>query len=638
MRLAFCLSCIGISFFLALVSRGSQAEAAETLAPKPLPLLIKKTPKPNYGAPVPKLITGRVVSRSEQGTTGVKGVSVSDGYSVVKTDAQGAYQIAPHSDSVFINITRPAGHDVQGNWYQPLAPQVNFELKPAIDDEREFIFVHVTDTHVSTSPRSVAGLTQFVHEVNALSPKPRFVVNSGDLLNLHKALVTSPAVGHASFRNYVGIMNHLTMPSYNVAGDHTDSSYRLNEFPRGDHRCAKPMYWEYLGPHFFSFEYGKIHFMSVDYGYHLGQVQNLVKGKQLEYPTLEVQPVHSKWMQQDMSHRSPGTFVVTTSEADLGKHCPGFLEMAQKHDVRLQLVGDDHVVAHKRRPVPYRTGGALAGCWWNPKAKQLCPDLSPQGYLIYRVKGEEMEAFYKGLGQRIDITSHRVGAAWTGDVEVHAHLVQPQPNESLEYTVNGTDWKPMQKTGEPFLRTQFAATIDSTSLPEGRLHFQVRSTTTREVRARTYVVANGSDTVKFNTDALLTFSVGKANSNTKNRKAPTGKVDVVFNDKVIGQLSPKAIKVYSFPIKAADLGIANRLTFRFSETDDAMSLSSPLLKFQDKVIRDPRDTALREVRTAHWGKAAADWGSFLTGNPDALDENPFQRQQSRFCFVLNDAK
>ena len=637
MRLALCLGCIAISFLLALVSNLIPA-AAEGTPSNPLPLLIKKTPKPNYGVPVPQMITGRVALRADQVITGVKGVSVTDGYSVVKTDAQGAYKLSPHPSAVFINITRPAGYDIRGNWYKPLAAEVDFELKRAANDEREYLFVHVTDTHISTNPRSVAGLTDFVHEVNALSPKPRFIVNSGDLLNLHKALVTSPASGHASFRNYVGIMNHLTMPCYNVAGDHTDSSYRLNEFPRGDHRCAKPMYWEYLGPHFFSFEYGKIHFMSVDYGYHLGQIQNLVNGKKLEYPTLEVQPVHIKWMRQDMAHRSRGTFVVTTSEADLGQHCPGFLEMAQQHDVRLQLVGDDHVVAHKRRPVPYRTGGALAGCWWNPKAQQLCPDLSPQGYLIYRVKGEQMEAFYKGLGQRIGIVSHRVGAAWKGDVEVWAHLVQPQPDERLEYTVNGTDWKPMQKIGQPFLRTLFAATIDSTSLPEGHLHFQVRSSAMSEVRSRKFVVANGSGPTGFKEDALLTFSVGKATSNTKNRKAPNDKVEVVFNGKMIGQLTPKSIKAYSFPIKAADLGIANTLSFRFSETGDAMSLSSPLLKLQGKELRDPRDTALRQVRTGHWGNTAADWGSFLAGNPDALDETPFQRHQSRFCFVLSDLK
>jgi len=603
--------------------------------PDVLELILKETPKPNYGVPVPTRITGHVVMHPDGATSGVESVSVSDGYSVVKTDAQGAYTLTPHSSAVFVYITRPSGHAVQGEWYKPLAEKVNFALKPAARDENEYIFVHVTDTHVSTNPRSVAGLSRFVREVNALTPKPHFVVNSGDLLNLNKALLSSPASGHTDFRNYVGIMNHLSMPYYNVAGDHTDSSYRLKEFPRGDHRCGKPLYWEYLGPHFFSFEYGKIHFVSVDFGYHLGQRQIRVNGRVLEYPTLEVQPIHTRWMSQDMRHRSRGTFVVTTAEQDLTEHCPGFLEMARQYDVRLQLVGDDHVVAYKARPVPYRTGGALAGCWWNPKAKQLCPDLSPQGYLIYRVTGEKLDYFYKGLGQRIAVVSHRVGAVWTAGVEVQAHVVQPQPDETLEYSLNGTAWKPMREIGRRFYRALFAAIVDLTSLPQGRLNFSVRSTATGEVRSRQFVVVNGQAPSTFKTDAVLSFTVGAATGWTTPR-APAGKAHVLFNGKIIGVLEPKARKDYSFRISASSLGVANTLSFRFAEPGDGMSLSSPVLKFQGKIFRDPRDDAIRQVRIGHWGDKAADWGGFLVGDAEPPDETPFHRKQNLFCFVLSD--
>lgn len=362
MRIVLLLGSVVSGFLIALSMNATRAETPDGAGagPEVLELLLKETPKPDYGVPVPKRINGHVMLRSDGSTSGVKGVSVTDGYSVVKTDALGAYTLTPHASAVFIYITRPSGHEVQGQWYKPLAAKVDFALKPAAQDENEFTFVHVTDTHVSTNPRSVAGLSRFVREVNALTPKPRFVVNSGDLLNLHKALVTSPAAGRADFRNYVGIMNHLTMPYYNVAGDHTDSSYRLKEFPRGDHRCGKPLYWEFLGPNFFSFEYGKIHFVSVDFGYHLGQRQIRVNGQNLEYPTLKVQPLHAEWMRQDMANRSRGNFVITTAEHDLTEHCPGFLEMAKRHDVRLQLVGDHHVVAYKSRPVPYRIGGGFS--------------------------------------------------------------------------------------------------------------------------------------------------------------------------------------------------------------------------------------------------------------------------------------
>ena len=620
----------GLLFGLLIDVAGGKMAFAEVLE-----LRLKKTPTPNYGAPVPARISGNVMLHAGGKTSGAEGVSVTDGYSVAKTDTKGAYTLTPDASAVFIYITRPSGYDVQGDWYRPLAAKVDFALKPAASDEKEYIFVHVTDTHVSQNRRSVEGLSRFVQEVNALKPGPSFVLNSGDLLDLHKALVNSPASGHASFRNYVGIMNHLTMPCYNVAGDHTDSSYRLKEFPRGDHRCGKPMFWEYLGPHFFSFEYGKIHFVSVDFGYHLGKRQIKVNGKNLEYPTNKVQPMHVKWIGQDMAQRTPGSFVVTTSESDLTKHCPGFLEMAKQHDVRLQLTGDVHVVSYKSRPVPYRTGGALSGCWWNPKANQLCPDLSPQGYMIYRVTGEKFDFFYKGLGQRVSVVSHRVGAAWKGSVEIRAYLVQPQPDERLEYSLDGKNWKAMREAGRPFYRVLYAATVDSTSLPDGLLNFSVRSTTSGEVRSRVFVVVNGRAPFAFKSDAILTFKVSPANGWTTPR-APSGKVDVLFNDKVAGILEPNNQKKYSFQIPAQSLRKANTLAFRFMKPGDGMTLSSPVLSFQDQAIRDPRDEAIRKVKIGHWGDKAADWGGYIAGDAEPPDETPFHRRQKIFCFVLND--
>jgi hypothetical protein len=625
-----CLMCGVLSESSSGVAIGQGRESTSSL-PDVLELLVKETPRPDYDSPVPALISGRVLLHDGGKTSGAKDVSVTDGFSVVKTDARGAYTLKPDPKAVFVYITRPAGYDVQGTWYKPLSNRVDFDLQIARNED-EYIFVHVTDTHVSQSPRSLKGLSRFVREVNDLTPKPRFIVNSGDLLNLHKALLNTPAAGRADFRSYVGIMNHLTMPHYSVAGDHTDSSYRLDQFPRGDHRCGKALYWEFLGPNFFSFEYGRIHFVSVDFGYHLGQKQILVNGKNLEYPTNQVQPMHVEWLKQDMAQRTRGSFVVTTSEADLEKHCPDFEDLAHQHDIRLQLTGDIHVVSHKQRSVPYRSGGALAGCWWNPKAEQLCPDLSPQGYLIYRVTGDKLEHFYKGLGQRVAIVSHRVGAPLRGPIKVQAHLVQPGPSESLEYSLDGKDWMPMQEVGRPFYRALYQATVDTTLLPDGLLSFHVRSAN-GEVQTRTFVVANQRDPSPLNADAELTFTVGKETGWTTH-KAPTGKVDVLFNGSLAGTLTADARKNYSFNIPAASLRKANVLSFRFAEPGDGMSLNSSVLKFQNTTVRDPRDAAIQRIRIAHWGKSAVDWGGFIVGDAAPPDETPFHRKQNKFCFIL----
>lgn len=598
--------------------------------PKPsqpvLELRLTETPKPNYGAPTPALVRGRVVldvdadGVAAPGETGMAGVSVSDGYQVVKTGPDGAYALPPSGSAVFINVTRPAGHDVSGPWYKPLAPAVDFTLRRAGRSEEEYIFVHLSDTHVSTVPACLEGVSRFVTEVNALEPKPRFVVNSGDLVNLDKRLEVPAATGHTYFRNYVGLMNHLSMPYYNVAGDHTDSSYRLEQFPRGDHRCGKALFWEYLGPHFFSFEYGRVHFVSVDFCYHLGEKKG--------YATHTVVPEHVEWLREDMRNRAPNSFTVTTSEHDLERFCPNFPDLAREYDIRLQLIGDDHIVFHKAQVVPYRVGGSLSGCWWNPRCNGLCPDLSPQGYTIYRVRGEDMECFYKGLGQRVAIVSPRYGAPLTGRARLQAHLVQPGPGDTLHYTVNGGEPHAMREVARPFLRAVFEADIDSTASPDGLLQLRVTNPADGEVRERTFVVKNGDGELPDATAASLSFTVGNVQAA---RQAPSGDVEVLLNGKAIGTLRRGQRTTYVLPVPPTALSSVNTLRFNFAEAGDGMGITDPVLTVDGQRYQDPRSAAVEKVRVAHWSEKAATWGGFAVG--EGLCARPFVRVQQTFCFV-----
>ena len=593
----------------------------------PLELRLVETPKPAYSAALPALVRGRIVldananGVAEANEEGAPGVSVTDGYAVTRTDGSGAYELAPGKDSVFVYITKPSGLTVTGSWYKPLAAGVDFTVTRT-NDEDDYTFIHVTDTHVSTNPRSTRGLSAFVREVNALDPQPRFVLNSGDLVNLDKRLNASAATGHAYFRNYVGIMNHLTMPFYNVAGDHTDSSYRIEQFPRGDHRCGKPMYWEYLGPHFFSFEYGRIHFVSVDFSYHLGERKG--------YATNTLLPEHVRWLSQDMSRRGPGTFVMTTSEHDLGRVSTAFPGLAKRHDVRLQLTGDDHIFYHRREPVPYRAGGSLSGCWWNPACEGLCPDLSPQGYAIYRVQGDTVECFYKGLGQRITIVSHRYGAHWHGSVRLQAHIVAPAATDTLEWSLDGKTWTTMAEVARPFYRTVYEAEINSEEIPDGIVGIRVRNPGDGEVFRRPFVVDNRAGATARTSGARLSVAVGTA---ARRRKAPGSTVEVLLNGVNVGTLPPGDQKEYTFPVAPEALRTVNRLAFRFSQTGDVMSIGSPRLEFEGTGIEDPRCAAIRKVKIAHWGEKAADWGGFIVG--EGLPEGPFDRKQDTFLFVLN---
>jgi len=534
----------------------------------------KRSPQPKYNVVIPETVSGVVYNDANRngirdpGEKGIANVSVSDGFSVVSTDKEGKYTLTPSKKAVFIQITRPSGYDVVGYWYQPISSVVNFALTKSEKDETKFTFIHVTDTHISTLPACLKGLKDFVEEVNNLNPLPLFVFNTGDLVNCTKQLTTPVSIARAYFNNYTRIMDKLKVPYYNVAGDHTDVGYRMKEFPRGDFRCGKAMFWEYLGPNFFSFEYGKLHFVSLDVIYHLGKNH-----------THTITPEHLRWLKQDLEHRSPGTIVITGSENTLERSIPEFYELGKKYNIKLQLYGDDHIFTYNDTPIPSRCGGALSGNWWKTK----CSDLTPQGYVIYQVEGEKLDCFYKALRKQININAPRFGACVQGIVEIHAHLVQGKSKGPLEYSIDGKNWKPMQETTPSFYRKNYVAKFNSTLFPDGLIKLKIRTKDNSEVEEIPLVIDNNKKGFTAQSDATLKLQISKL---IVRNIQPKGEVKVIFNGKEISTVFRQ--KVYNISIPAVSLKKVNHLSFKFSYPDDGMTMKEPILIYGGKILYDPR--------------------------------------------------
>ncbi len=579
------------------------------------------TPQPNYSGKIPDTIEGRVFTDGNRNGVldktekGVAGVSVSDGYSVVSTDKQGRYCLVPSDKAVFVYVTRPSGHDIVGPWYKPISAQADFALVKSERDETKFTFIQVTDTHVSTDPTSLRGLKRFVQEINNLRSPPLFVFNTGDLIQCSKNLTTPVHMARSYFDNYTRIMNELNMPYYNVAGDHTDVGYRMERYGPGNILCGKAMYWEYLGPHFFSFEYGKLHFVSVDTAYHFeAKLSNTLV------------PEHLAWLRRDLEKRIPGTAVVTGSEHPLDPWIgldliPDFASFASAHAVKLQLYGDDHVVHYNEAPVPSRCGGALSGTWWAGK----CCDLSPQGYMIYQANGQDLDCFYKGLGEDVCVTAPEFGSAVKGLVSVHAHLVQGKSKGPLEYSLDGREWRAMEEKEPSFYRKQFLARVDTTALPDGPVKLLVRARDTREVRESVLVVDNGRDTFTAHEGAKLKLKVAKVGWADK----PSKRINAVFNGKIVGILQDR--KAYDIPIPAEDLRRVNHLAF--SLPDSGMGMAVPVLEYTGKIVHDPRQLEIRKIRLNCWLKSEVPYSGVLVGRGRG---HSLAVSQNEFLFVLPD--
>ena len=113
---------------------------------------------------------------------------------------------------------------------------------------------------------------------------------------------------------------------------------------------------------------------------------------------------------------------------------------------------------------------------------------------------------------------------------------------------------------------------------------------------------------------------------------------MLINGSVVGELEQGKQKAYTFTVASNQLRRVNLLSFRFAQLDDGITLTSPSLTHRDLTYRDPRDEAIRQIKVAHWGDAAVDWGGYIAGNAHPPDETPFDRRQNVFCFVLSPSR
>lgn len=196
----------------------------------------------------------------DKNEVGIKDVSVSDQLVVVKTNSEGFYQLDISPESKFIFISVPSGFTIR-DWWQKISTDaiINFPLMttPA---KTGFTFIHASDTHLSE--KSLDRMKQLQEIVN--TNKPDFVLITGDLVR--DALRVSEKEAGGYYQLYVNELQKFSAPVWNVPGNHEIFGIERHLSLVGkDHPLyGKKMYHHYLGPNYYSFNYGGIHFIGLD--------------------------------------------------------------------------------------------------------------------------------------------------------------------------------------------------------------------------------------------------------------------------------------------------------------------------------------------------------------------------------------
>ncbi|MEJ2548603.1 MAG: metallophosphoesterase N-terminal domain-containing protein, partial [Gemmatimonadota bacterium] len=195
---------------------------------------------------------------------GLPGVSVSDGLTVTRTDADGGFELTTAHGASFVFLTVPAGMRIPQNptgtarFYEPIAPDgrgeqsVRFHLSRAERDDSRHAALLLAD--VQTEDEEEMGLfhAQTVPDVRetarAMGDVPSFGLACGDIMYDELWLYPEYERGVAA----TGI------PFFQVIGNHD-----LDFEARSDEASANT-FSRHFGPTYYSFERGSVHYVVLD--------------------------------------------------------------------------------------------------------------------------------------------------------------------------------------------------------------------------------------------------------------------------------------------------------------------------------------------------------------------------------------
>ena len=248
-------------------------------------------------------ITGRVyIDKNNNGVfdkneEGAKDVSVSDLTTSVKTNNEGLYQLSIAKQGNFIMISLPSGFTCQ-NWWSKVSSAdavVDFPLTVSVA-KSTFTFIQASDTHISE--KSLPRMQKLREIVDA--NKPDFVLVTGDLVRDALRVSEKEATGYYDL--YVKEIQKFSVPVWSVPGNHEIFGIERHLSLVGkDHPLyGKKMYHHYLGPNYYSFNYGGIHFVGLD---------------DIDFEDLwyygHVDSVQFNWLKQDLTNVPSTTPVIT---------------------------------------------------------------------------------------------------------------------------------------------------------------------------------------------------------------------------------------------------------------------------------------------------------------------------------------
>ena len=230
----------------------------------------------------PSDITGVVFEDSngngvrDSGERGIPNVAVSNQDTVVVTDASGAFRMTSRGSRIVFASTPNDYRSVGPFWRDASAPTPPAFGLAKLPQGSRFTFMHASDTHISQA--SLARTQRMRALVDSVHPD--LLIITGDLVR--DALRVGEAEATGYYQMFMKEYSAFKEPVFTVPGNHEnfgierDTSHVSASHPL----YGRGMYHHFLGPDYYSFTRGGVHFIGlntvdIDDQHYYGHVDSL---------------------------------------------------------------------------------------------------------------------------------------------------------------------------------------------------------------------------------------------------------------------------------------------------------------------------------------------------------------------------
>ncbi|RAV29025.1 metallophosphoesterase [Sinomicrobium soli] len=358
---------------------------------------------------------------------GIPGVVVSDGYEVTVTDGEGRYYLPSLKKTGFVFISVPGNYEVANNGN---APQFFKRLSgsPQTVEQQDFSLIGVSNENHVVIPMADWHLADRNNDLDQFNSKvlpdvnatiDKYAADGTRVYVLTLGDMTWDAYWYNNnfgLNEYIPYMNKLNSPVFNLIGNHDYDPYVANDWG------AEDKYRAVIGPTYYSFNLGKVHYVVLDDVEYLNSGGSEGNVGQRNYNEV-IASDQLEWLKKDLAAiTDKSTPVVVAMHTPLYKNPSldsggnqadtidllngsALIDCLKEFPTVHVLSGHTHInytVEEESNLMEHNTAAICATWWWTGRngyaGNHICKDGSPGGYGIWKINGTDLQWSYKSIG------------------------------------------------------------------------------------------------------------------------------------------------------------------------------------------------------------------------------------------------